>query len=405
MKSMFSPVIVIAAFNRQRSLKRILSSLNNTFCPNGTKLIISIDNNGLNQDVADIAYRYNWAFGEKEVIYHKEHLGLRKHILMCGDLTYKYNSVIILEDDLYVSPYFYSYAQKALQYYVDSDKIAGISLYNLPYTEVIKLPFTPLKDNSSVYFMQIPSSLGQVWNKSQWEGFKTWYDNNPDLFQVSGLPYIPKQRWPESSWKKYFYAYLIEFNKFFVYPIVSLTTNFNDPGTNIISHSFKGQVEIMSSDLPIKFIDLEKALNVYDAYSEILPDRLNVFSDILKDYNYEIDIYGKKEIFNKDYVLTSKPCINPIISFERSMKPHELNIIFNNIGKGISLTHKKNILFYPKTVAELKSTNSMKYFIPEYNYYFTNVFDSNILIKILKFRLLIKIKSYLKKYTIRLFKK
>jgi len=394
MQFKYKPVIVIVAFDRQKSLKRILSSLKQSYCPVETKLIISIDNNGTNQGVADIASEFVWEFGEKEVIYHNDRLGLRKHILLCGDLTYKYDSVIILEDDLYVSPHFYQYTQNALEYYDTSEKIAGISLYNLPYTESIKLPFIPVKDVSDVYFMQIPSSLGQAWSRQQWDGFKSWYEKSPDITRNLRLPFVARTKWPDSSWKKYFYSYIIETDKYFVYPLLSLTTNFNDIGTNMVSNSYKGQVEVMSSNLNSKFIKFEEAVNVYDAYSEILPEKLNKLCGTLKGYDYEVDIYGKKEMFNKEYVLTSKPCENPLLGFERAMKPHELNIIFNIKGSSIFLVRKEDILFYPGSVADLKNTNSIKDLIPEFSYYYTDIFDTDILFKILKFRMRNKIKRY-----------
>lgn len=397
MQNQYNPVVVVVAYDRPNSLQRILSSLFNSHCPKGTKLIVSIDNNGKNKNIADIANAFDWPFGEKEVIYRPEHLGLRKHIIECGDLVYKYDSIIVLEDDLFVSPHFYSYTTKALEYYDTSEKIAGISLYNLPYIESIKLPFTPIKDDSSVYFKQVPSSLGQAWSKKHWDSFKKWYAKSPEISKINSLPWVVKNKWPESSWKKYFYAYLIESNKYFVYPIISLTTNFNDPGTNMITKSFKGQVEVMSTAVPFKFKDIEDAVNVYDAHSEISAKSLNQLCKTFNEYNYEVDIYGKKDFIGKPYVLTTKACKDPILSFARTMKPHELNLIFNIKGSEIFLTKTENILKYPNSVAELKSTDSSKNFIPEFNFYFTNIIDTKIMLKILKYKLINKFKTKLSK--------
>ena len=67
-------------------------------------------------------------YGEKIVLCHPERLGLRRHIISCGDLTEKYGAVMILEDDLYVSPDFYNYAMRALDKYGEHPQIAGIAL-------------------------------------------------------------------------------------------------------------------------------------------------------------------------------------------------------------------------------------------------------------------------------------
>ncbi len=73
----YSPAIVVVAYNRPHSLKRLLSSLANARKADGARLIISIDNNGSeNQPVVDIAKNFNWPFGEKEVIHQPVKLGL-----------------------------------------------------------------------------------------------------------------------------------------------------------------------------------------------------------------------------------------------------------------------------------------------------------------------------------------
>lgn len=387
----FHPAIVVVAFDRINSLNRILTSLSQGIYPENTKLIISIDNNGKNQNVVEAAKKFGWMFGEKEVIYQQKRLGLRNHIIRCGDLTYKYDSVIILEDDLYVSPFFYNYAQQALSYYKDDEKIAGISLYNLSYTESSKLPFIPIKDDSDVYFKQIPSSLGQAWTSKQWDEFKQWYDLNEDICEIQGLPYVVRKRWPESSWKKYFYAFLVVFDKFFIFPQNSFTTNFNDAGTNMITNSYFGQTQVEIVNKSYKFKKIKEAINVYDAYSEILPKKLNTLCNTLKGYNYEVDLYGRKEFFNEDIVLTTKLCKKSILSFKRSMKPHELNIVFNLEGEEIFLSRKEDVLYYPKSVNNIKYNRTIKDFINEYNYFYRNVFETNILFKIIKFRLWNKI--------------
>ena len=82
------PAIVVTAYNRPRSLKRILASIAGMKAAADVPLIISIDNKAPdNQDVLAIANDFKWPFGEKEVIYRPEHMGLRKHILACGDLS------------------------------------------------------------------------------------------------------------------------------------------------------------------------------------------------------------------------------------------------------------------------------------------------------------------------------
>lgn len=369
----YKPVIIVVTFNRIKSLQRILKSLSVASYPADTRLIISIDNNGSNEHIANFAEEFEWTAGEKEVIYHDEHLGLRNHILKCGDYAINYGSLIMLEDDLVVSPFFYNYAQEALTYYKGSDNIGGISLYNLPYTEALKQPFIPLKDDSDVYFKQIPSSLGQAWTGEQWKLFKDWYNTKPEIKSNFGLP--PKARnWPDSSWKKYFYGYLVEKNKYFVFPQNSFTTNFNDPGENMIMKTYFGQVRLEISKSTFKFKSLKDSINVYDAYSELLPDRLIKLYPKLKDYDFELDLYNKKDSFSKEYVITSKPCKKYILGFDRAMKPIEMNIINDVSGGKLLLAKQKDILFVSPNMNDFEN---------EYAYFYKNIFNTSILLKII----------------------
>src|SRR4030043_1928352 len=125
----YSPAIVVVAYNRPRSLERLLSSLRNAKKISNAELIISIDNKEPeNIIIKNIADAFEWPYGDKKVIYQEKRLGLKQHVLQCGDLSQKYGSIIMLEDDLMVSPYFYDFAKKALEFYDGDDKIGGVSL-------------------------------------------------------------------------------------------------------------------------------------------------------------------------------------------------------------------------------------------------------------------------------------
>lgn len=341
----YSPVIVVIAFNRPRSLKRILFSLQHARNLSNVKLIISIDNKEPdNYVVRDIASEFKWPFGEKEVIYQEKRLGLKKHVLRCGDLVHEYGSVIILEDDLFVSPCFYDYAIQMLDYYDADDQIGGISLYNPQHEEIRQIPFSPVHDDSDVYFYQFPSSLGQCWTKKHWQSFRKWYDSNPDISKINIHSFISS--WPETSWKKYYCAYLSDKSKYFVYPRISLTTNFNDPGTHLDQLSnHDGQTPLKLFNEKLRLKSLKDSMILYDSYSEILPETIKVFCPSLRDYNFEMDLYGLKELdkVKTPYLLTSKSCNNYIFGFARALKPHDMNIILNLEGKDFVLCEKKDI--------------------------------------------------------------
>ena len=226
-----NPAIVVCAYNRPEPLYRLLHSIaNSNFEQENVTLIISIDKSN-NQDVYALAESFDWKYGEKKIIKHGNHLGLKEHILTCGDLTTVFGSVILLEDDLLVSPYFYEYAKQALGFYNEEDSLAGISLYNYQVAESCFYPFKAIDDGSDVYFMQVASSWGQAWTKEQWTAFRNWFKQNPELPINNTIPdYI--KRWGKNSWKKHFIHYLVDTNKYFVFPRLSLTTNCEEEGTN-----------------------------------------------------------------------------------------------------------------------------------------------------------------------------
>ena len=135
--------IVVVAYNRPDALLQLLHSLNKVdYEGHSVPLIISIDYSG-KDDTYRAAEAFEWSYGDKKIIRHSENLGLKKHVLSCGDLVKDYDAVIILEDDLLVSPSMYSYAWRAVEKYKDDENIAAISLYTKGWSETAYKPFTP----------------------------------------------------------------------------------------------------------------------------------------------------------------------------------------------------------------------------------------------------------------------
>jgi hypothetical protein len=346
MRSLYNIPVVVVAYNRPASLIRLLDSLDRAYYDQEVRLIISIDKSDTSE-ISKIANMFHWRHGSKEVIEHKENLGLRAHILFCGNLSENYDGVIVLEDDLYVSPGFYIYTMDAHKFFHEDKNIAGISLYSHNYNETAKLPFTPLIDDADSFFMQIPSSWGQCWSKEQWQEFSKWYESNKDndITIESGLP-ENVVAWPSTSWKKYFYQYLISENKYFVYPRFSLSTNFGDPGVHFPKKLFFQQVPLLMDKRTFNFKSFSDSYVIYDSHCEILPDSINIFQPRLNDFDYSVDLYGAKSKYhvNSKYILTTKKCSTSILSFARDLKPMECNILNNIAGDDIIFTESSNCL-------------------------------------------------------------
>jgi hypothetical protein len=387
--------IIVVAYNRPKPLSRLLNSLLQATYPGEVELIISVDGSveawkrggvdelkrGRGEEVRKVAEEFVWPFGEKKLIFHEDNLGLRNHVLSCGDLSKDYDGVIVLEDDLFVSPAFYDYTLQAIEYYKDDPKIAGISLYSHAYNETAQFPFRPLEDGSDVFFFQYAASLGQFWSQEGWDAFRGWYDalaprdeSGGNSLDSSFLP--PNIRlWPESSWKKYFIAYIIQTDLYFVYPRVSLTTNFSDKGTNIRISENLFQVPLLAGKKVFWFESLQNSVAVYDTYGEILPDRLKRMFPSLKDRDFDVDLYGlkSKEDTDKKMFLSSRKCSDPVMTFGREMKPHEMNVAKGIEGDFFALGKKEDFqeknYFVRLLRCHEKKELAYWYSIREYHFY------------------------------------
>lgn len=326
------PAIIAIGCARPGSLARLLESINKAELPPDIQLLISLDG-GASADTIRLAREFDFKRGEKDVKLHSEHLGLREHVLWVGDQTEKYGSIIVLEDDILVDRYFYDYAVSAIRAYESDTRISGIALYSPRVNEHANLPFAPLENNSSSYFMQVACSWGQAWTQSQWALFRGWYDE----FAKTGVPMevdMPQavKAWPESSWKKYFAAYLVHQDKYFNYPYRSYTTNCSDAGgTHVAEGNSVFQVPFADQSRQLERLEHDSfsaGAIIYDSYMEPSPWRLGESLGVSPD-DLEVDIYGckpKDVLRKKKFALTTKRCSEYIRATRLTLKPVEQNI-------------------------------------------------------------------------------
>lgn len=328
----YKPAIYITGYKRHLSLERLLTSLNNAVYPHDVDLIISLDG-GHTEEVDRIAQSFQFHGGTKTIIKHCENFGLRNHILWCGDNSFEHGSIIMLEDDLVVAPLFYIFAKQSLSFFCNEKIVAGISLYAQVFNEYSNIPFQPLHNDYDHYFMQVPSSWGQAWSSDQWGGFRKWYGDNKEKISIGTMVNIPDaiKKWPDSSWKKYFSAYLAQSNKFFIYPYRSLTSNCADPGG---THSAKG-LKILQVPLYLnenmnhkfKFAKNTEYTANYDAFMEPICDFL-INGEFISKWDLHVDINNTKSVSllkGRKYAITAKSDGNEIAAIPLQFKPVEVN--------------------------------------------------------------------------------
>lgn len=338
-----SPTIVVAAYNRPASLRRLLTSLANAYYPQEVRLVISLDYSG-STACSDVAEKFDWRAGEKRIIKHSQNLGLRKHILSCGDLSREYGSIILLEDDGYVAPRFWEYAKAALEFYAGHDYVAGVALYSHSINQAAHLPFSPIHDGSDVFFLQRACSLGQAWTAHQWAQFRAWYDANTGPVTIDdGVPaYVA--RWPDRSWLKYFIKYLIVHDRYFVYPRGSLSTNFGDAGSNM-GHSSHFQVHLTTLRHHPRFRHIDEVDAVYDCWCELKPEIVKRLNPAFHAFDFTTDLYGTKsaEEIHTPYMLTSHPCTNPTMTYGLALRPIDANVVLGLPGRDLALTRTEDV--------------------------------------------------------------
>ena len=356
--------IVSVGYNRLKSQRRMLESVKCADYSNyeNVPLVISIDCSG-DEELYDFARNFEWPHGDKYVIIREKRMGLKEHILACGDLTKYFKGVILLEDDLYVAKDFYNYTVQMDNAYGDCEKIASIALYSNEMNGFCWLPLVRLRNESDVFADQSICSWGEFWNTRMWGEFREWYNTTEIQWEELDMPHQIKE-WTK-AWSKFFYAYMLKKDKYSIYPYTALSTNFSDAGEHGDANNTIVQVPLQQGKkqyVTLPFARLEK----YDVYSNniCLADALGLsLSEIC------LDLYGvRPNVFNKRYYLTVKRLPYKVLkSFGLYMRPQELNVIENIPGDDLFLY---DITESAKKPQGKGLQNRLLYYLHGYSYWY-----------------------------------
>ncbi len=332
--------LVAVAYNRLESLARLLDSLNSArYGSEGIHLIISVDKSDTT-DVAEFANGFEWKHGDKHVRTHERNLGLRDHIMSLGEWFSAYDALVVLEDDLIVSPWFYDYVEQTVEKYSADDDIAGIGLYGYRVNYQTHKVFEPANDGNDVFFMNCAMSWGEIWLKRQWTAFYEWYLNHQDF---PAMPHLPQCicKWSGQSWLKYHTRYCMEENKYFVIPNIPFTTNCDETGVHQTQHRYYTvplcQVEMcMGLAGPLRLPEFRDSNVRYDGFFEN-----KAMYDFLgfEERDLCLDLTGgNPNLTKKRYWLTSRILDYRIVeSWGMTFRPIEYNIFRHAEGNQIFL--------------------------------------------------------------------
>lgn len=170
MTTLFSP-IVLFAYNRPFHTKQVLDSLAENeeakesilyvFC-DGAKENASQEVLNKIEQVRTIIKQEN-RFKEIKIIFQKKNKGLANSIIDgVTDVINKHGKIIVLEDDLVLSPFFLFYMNDSLNKYSNNEKVGAIGACNI-FACGNKFP--------SSLFIPIPDCLGWATWKDRWDHF------------------------------------------------------------------------------------------------------------------------------------------------------------------------------------------------------------------------------------------
>lgn len=224
--------VVLFVYNRLDHTMNVIDSLSKNLGACDTDLYVFSDaaktENG--QDKVNAVREYirktDWRNGFKKVtiVEAEENKGLAKSII--GGVTKileEYGKVIVVEDDLILSPYFLDYMNGALDYYRDVENIWAISGYSFPMKSLKNYPH-------DVFY----SYRGCSW------GWATWLD-----------------RWEKTDWEVKEYHKLMADKKW--------QKRFNRGGADLTG-MLKMQREGKNNSWAIRWVFTQSNLNMYTVY-------------------------------------------------------------------------------------------------------------------------------------------
>ncbi len=331
--------IILIGYNRALAMMGVLESLKRLATTRkDITLVLSIEGEAT-QDVIDTAKSFEWAFGNKEIVCHQNRLGLRDHFIWVGDQTEKYENVIFLEDDLFVSPYIIDCAEAFIEKYHSDERIAGGSFYSPLVCEFNSRRFYPIEDGGDSYFFQHPY-WGNLWMKNKWAKFKEWYktyERNDEILPT----YV--RGWKKTSFKVVYIQYLIESGTYIVYPRVSVVNNMGIAGHHNSKNNVTYQVPILLKRHDYHLLSLDESSAVYDANFEIESNVLKRLNPKLVAYDFQVDLQKTQDQYSKEYVLTFGKAPNAVFRFNGHMKPYETAVAMDIVGDDIVLAKKTDI--------------------------------------------------------------
>jgi len=232
--------VVVIAYNRPVLLRALLNQLGEIDLNALLDISISLDGQ-CNPECLELAREFCNKRNRGEVITHAKRLGLRRHVMECGDYAAAKGDFVMFEDDLNLSPGVIKYFENTSQIFRTVDNVRQISSFSIHWNEYERTPFMPVCNGLPYFYAALGSSWGQYWTVDWWQEFSEWMSENSkmDFDSIDLHEYV--KSWGDKSWKKYFNAFLLLNNYKVVYPVDQYSSHNAIGGThsNVPTGSFK----------------------------------------------------------------------------------------------------------------------------------------------------------------------
>jgi len=165
--------IAFFAYKRPEHTRKSLESLARNHGAEASELFIFCDGIKKSEDraaiqqVREVIRSQQWC-GRVHIIEREQNMGLAKSVIQgVTDLCNQYGKVIVLEDDLVLSPFFLEYMNQALDTYVADSQVVQISGHMFP------VEFPP--SQTDCVFLPFNTS----WGWATWQ--RSWQHFDPDM--------------------------------------------------------------------------------------------------------------------------------------------------------------------------------------------------------------------------------
>lgn len=298
--------IVLFVYNRPSHTKRTIEALSRNQLAIESDLYIysdapkaEIDNERVSL-VRAIIRNVN-GFKSVSIIESSENKGLASSIIMgVSEACSVYGQVIVLEDDVEVSPFFLRFMNDALAFYYHQEKVMHISACTYPIdTSVLE------REGKETFFFRVPLCWGWATWKTSWERF----DRNillVDKFNLSDVyrfnvdgayPYykqLESNRNGEiKTWFVYWYAALYFHEGLALFPSKSLANNIGHDGSGIhCSSTDLYAVEINAKPVKVDDLDVVESAVAVKLHKEYFERNLIGFwRRIIRKFNKLLEIF------------------------------------------------------------------------------------------------------------------